>query len=97
MCVKRRSVMNCPMCSSRWKVVNTTNGENSGFRQYLAKPVDPLVRWYVQDDYTARQRRCPSCGHTKITVEIEAEDLRKMFTHIAEEGLPKEVKPKPDN
>ena len=86
--------MNCPMCSSRWRVSNTTSGENSRLRQYLAKPVDPLVRWYVQDDYTARQRRCSSCGHTKITVEVEAEDLLEMFKHIAKEGLPKELKPK---
>ena len=86
--------MNCPMCGERWKVTNTTSGENSGLRQYLAKPVEPLVRWYVQDDYTARQRRCSSCKHTKITVEIEAEDLRKMLEHVAKEGLPENLKPK---
>lgn len=84
--------MNCPMCSKRWKVTNTTNGENSSLRQYLAKPVEPLVRWYVQDDYVARQRRCSSCGHTKITVEIEAEDLKKMFEIVAKEGLPDKMK-----
>ena len=84
--------MKCPMCGDKWRVSNTTSGEKSGLRQYLAKPVNPLVRWYVQDDYTARQRRCSACGHTKVTVEIEAEDLRKMFQHIAEEGLPPQLK-----
>jgi hypothetical protein len=83
--------MQCPMCGKRWRVTNTTSGENSGLRQYLSKPVEPLVRWYVVDDYTARQRKCSSCKHTKVTVEIEASDLEGMLRHVAKNGLPESL------
>ena len=76
--------MVCPRCGGRWGVTNTASSDGLS-RDNIRHRGRKLVGWYC-GDYVVRIRRCLVCGHRQYTIEVIADDLRKMFGIISVEG-----------
>lgn len=71
--------MECPKCSSKFKVINTSSKDDQK-RTYLRDKAGIIIDWY-SSDYIVRRRRCSNikCGYDVVTVELFIPDLFDMM------------------
>lgn len=82
--------MICPKCGTKFRVTNTAgNGETN--RYYLRSLGNKVLDWYTED-FVIRQRTCPKCGYSSVTIEVELKDFVDICNVVAEEGLPESMK-----
>jgi len=77
--------MECPRCSSKFKVINTSSKDDNT-RTYLRSKASIIIDWY-SNDYIVRRRKCSNkaCDYDTITVELFVPDLFEMMRICKEE------------
>ena len=72
--------MNCPDCGTKSRVLNSRTVDSKsddGRNEKLLRWADEVIGWYTQD-WVVRQRRCPDCGWSSMSIEIIEGDLQEM-------------------
>jgi len=78
--------MICPKCGTKFRVTNTAgNGDTN--RYYLRGLGNKVLDWYTED-FVIRQRVCPKCKYSSVTIEVELSDLKEICNLVSEEGIP---------
>nr|CAB4128455.1 hypothetical protein UFOVP114_33 [uncultured Caudovirales phage] len=74
----------CPKCDAEMRTVDCRSGTSQDTRRAgLLEPIRRVWGWWSNTDFFARQRRCPKCQNTVVTVEISLADLEGSIADAA--------------
>ena len=77
--------MKCSKCGEATRVEDSRMADNTESKySWLVNRGRLVFGWWSQTDFRLRKRRCLTCGHKFISIEVELADLKDAFADVKE-------------